>query len=198
MFQTKLYYERDNRGTRQDTEEDALAYWLRERPGLKERPPFVLYKFKSYYDAEKALLTLPFIHKAADTGRLICDRIMAFGCYLSSSGFYEALIAGSDLSLQEFQAIEYVFQMNGGILKNHLEPSASNKNSNYSSGNKMSVRFKEKYTKGNFTYEIYQANSRADAQAFLGDRVVTQKFYYVVVETPEGNFGRDNVGMYQE
>ena len=198
MYNRNQYYERDNRGTRQNSEEEALLYWLNERPGMKERPPFILYKFKSLMDAEKALLTLPFIHKAVDTGRLICDRIMAFGCYSSSSGFYEALIAGSDLTLKEFQTIEFVFQMNGGILKNHLEPSASTNSRNNSSGNKMSVRFKEKYSKGNFTYEIYQANSRADAQAFLGDRVVTQKFYYVVVETPEGNFGRDNMGMYQE
>ena len=87
MYQTNQYYERDNRGTRQDTEEDALAYWLRERPGLKERPPFILYKFKSSYDAEKALLTLPFIHKAADTGRLICERIMAFGCISQAVDF---------------------------------------------------------------------------------------------------------------
>ena len=198
MSQTRQYYERDNRGTRQNTEEEALLYWLRERPRLKERPPFILYRFNSSYEAEKALLTLPIIHKAADTGKLICDRIMAFGYYSTSSGFYEAIIAGSDLTLEEFRVIEYVFQMNGGVLKNHLEPSASIKSTNYSRGNKFSVRFKEKYRKGNYTYEIYQANSRADAQAFLGDKVVTTKLYYIVVETPEGNFGRDKMGMYQE
>ena len=198
MYQNRQYYERDNRGTRQSTQEDATLYWLRERTGMKEKPPFILYKFNSSYAAEKALLSLPIIHKAVDTGKLICDRIMAFGYYPTSSGFYEAVIAGSDLTLEEFRAIEYVFQMNGGMLKSHLEPSASSKSTNYSSGNKSSVRFKEKFKKGNFTYEIYQANSRADAQAFLGDRVVTEKLYYVVVETPEGNFGRDNMGMYQE
>ena len=198
MFQNRIYYERDNRGTRQNTQEDAMLYWLRERPRLKERPPFILYKFKSSYEAEKALLTLPIIHKASDTGKLICDRIMAFGYYLTSNGYYEALIAGSDLTLEEFRAIEYVFQMNGGTLKSHLEPSPSIKPTNYSSVNKSSVIFKKKYKEGKFTYEIYQANSRADAQAFLGDKVVTEKLYYIVVETPEGNFGRDNMGMYEE
>ena len=123
---------------------------------------------------------------------------MSFGYYPISSGFYEAIIAGSDLTLKEFQTIEYVFQINGGALKSHMEPSASIKSTNYSTGNSSSVRFKEKFKKGNYTYEIYQANSRADAQSFLGNRVVTQKLYYVVVETSEGNFGRDNMGMYQE
>ena len=80
----------------------------------------------------------------------------------------------------------------------HLEPSSSINAYNYSSGNKSSVRFKEKFMKGNFTYEIYQGNSKADAQAFLGDKIVSQKNYYIVVETPEGNFGRDKLGMYQE
>lgn len=196
MFQNRQYYERDNRGTRQSTHEDALLYWLRERPGLREKTPFILYKFNSAYEAEKALLTLPIIHKAADTGKLICDRIMAFGYYQTDSGYYEAIIAGSDLTLEEFKVIEYIFQMNGGTLKSHLEPSALKKTTNYSSGN--SVRFKEKYKKGNYTYEIYQANSRADAQAFLGDKVVNEKWYYIVVETPEGNFGRDKMGMYEE
>lgn len=198
MFQNEKYFEKDNRGTRQSTQEEALLYWIRQRPGMKEKSPFILYKFKSAYDAEKALLTLPFIHKALDTGNLICERIMSFGYYPTNNGFYEALIAGSDLTLKEFQVIEYVFQMCGGELKNHLEPSDSVKAYDYSSGNKNSVRFKEKFKKGNFTYEIYEGNSRADAQAFLGDKIVNQSNYYIVVETPEGNFGRDKLGMYQE
>ena len=115
MFKDEKYFEKDNRGTRQSTVEHANSYWIYQRTGMKEKSPFILYIFKSASDAEKALLALPFIHKAIDTGNLICDRIMSFGYYKTNSGFYEALIAGSDLTLKEFQAIEYVFQMCGGI-----------------------------------------------------------------------------------
>ena len=45
---------------------------------------------------------------------------------------------------------------------------------------------------------VYQAPSKADATDFLSTQNITRPAYYVVVETPEGNFGKDKDGLYQE
>jgi len=45
---------------------------------------------------------------------------------------------------------------------------------------------------------VYKASSKTDAMAFLSNLTVDRSSYFVVVETPEGNFGRDINGIYQE
>jgi tetratricopeptide (TPR) repeat protein len=45
-------------------------------------------------------------------------------------------------------------------------------------------------------YEVYYAQDGAVAMAFLSAITVTRKQYYVVVETPEGIFGKDQMGSY--
>jgi hypothetical protein len=45
---------------------------------------------------------------------------------------------------------------------------------------------------------VYQASSKVDAIAFLSKQVVDKPSFYIVVETPEGNFGRDKDGFYEE
>ena len=50
----------------------------------------------------------------------------------------------------------------------------------------------------NNIWVIYKAPSKTDAMSFLSKQTITQPCYYVVVETPEGNFGRDKDGFYQE
>ena len=197
MFE-KQYYEKDNRGNRHDTLEKAHLYWMNQRFCMEKKAPFVLFKFNNPFSAQQALLSLPFIHRALDTGKLICDRVMEFGYYPVDIGIYEAIVCGFDLTYEEFQFTELVFQKFGGVLKNHLEPSRFMKAYDFSNADKTRVKFKTINKKDKFTYEIYEGKTRADAMAFLGDRVVNQKLYYVIVETPEGNFGRDNMGIYEE
>lgn len=65
------------------------------------------------------------------------------------------------------------------------------------------VYIKEKVTKpGLFgttsTYEVYTATNKIDALAFLESREVTQKYYSIVVETPEGNWAKDSESIYEE
>ena len=52
----------------------------------------------------------------------------------------------------------------------------------------------------NFTYEIYKAKSKRAAMCFLArvPEVDIEAQYYVVVETPEGEFGKDTDGIYQD
>ena len=49
---------------------------------------------------------------------------------------------------------------------------------------------------GHDTYEAYQADTAEDAKAFLNGRNIVEQQYYVIVETPEGIFGKDKAGFY--
>ena len=50
----------------------------------------------------------------------------------------------------------------------------------------------------NNIWMIYQAPAKADALEYLSKQEISVPSYYVVVETPEGNFGKDINGLYQE
>lgn len=49
-----------------------------------------------------------------------------------------------------------------------------------------------------YTYEYYRAESPDEALCFLGQTEVTEPNAYVVVETPDGRWGRDKDGVYLE
>lgn len=51
---------------------------------------------------------------------------------------------------------------------------------------------------GQYTYEYYRAGSAEEAKCFLQQTEVTKPLYYVMVETPEGKWGRDKDGMFLE
>ena len=65
-------------------------------------------------------------------------------------------------------------------------------------GNSDNVKFNKKYQEGPFTYECYLAKNKADAMAFFFFNTVGKSLYYIVVDTREGNFGRDINGIYEE
>ena len=199
----KKYYERDNCGSRHDTMAQANGYWMGERFKKEVKPPFTMYSFSSYADGEAALLELPFIHKAADTGKLICDRLMTFGIYEVTSngkpaGLYEALVCGSDLTKEEFLAAEEAFKKHNGKRKNNLEPEEGVKPVRAEDGDAARVRFKENVHDNGYTYKVHTAPKKADALAFLKQQRVNIGKFYIVVETPEGNIGRDINGIYEE
>ena len=60
------------------------------------------------------------------------------------------------------------------------------------------VVFLREDTDGNNIWIIYKAPSKAVAMVFLSRQRIERPSYYVVVETPEGNFGKDKGGIYQE
>ena len=51
---------------------------------------------------------------------------------------------------------------------------------------------------GTAIYRIYKGPDEQSAMAFLKENPVTQELLYLVVETPEGNFCRDLMGVYKE
>jgi ssDNA-binding Zn-finger/Zn-ribbon topoisomerase 1 len=59
-------------------------------------------------------------------------------------------------------------------------------------------KFVRKEQKGNSTYEIYKGTTAEAARAFLATKRVDKPVYYILVETPEGNWGIDVKGIYLE
>ena len=180
-----------------------MGYWLGERPNKAVKPPFTLFSMPSQKSGEEALLELPFIHRASDTGKLICDRIMTYGVYevtenKQPTGTYEALVCGSDLSEAEFEAAEAALEKHGGKRKNALKPEGEVKPVLVENGDPQLVQFKEKLDKGNAVYVVHTAPTKADALAFLQKKKVNKPSFYLVVDTPEGNLGRDINGIYEE
>lgn len=53
-------------------------------------------------------------------------------------------------------------------------------------------------TYNQYTYEYYRANSPEEAKHFLELTEVNRPLYYVMVETPEGKWGRDKDGIFLE
>jgi hypothetical protein len=46
-------------------------------------------------------------------------------------------------------------------------------------------------------YEIWTAPSADSAKEYLNHRTITKQFYYLVVESPEGSWGKDCMGVYR-
>ena len=201
---TKNYYEKHNVGTLYDNYDSVKTFWLAWSL-KKEKPPFIVYTFDSLSNAAQAFLELSFIKRAKDTGNFICLKTYDFGLYLNNEKKYEVLICSRGLSIEDFEEAENTFEKYGGKCKNVKKPSESSKINNDNpkdSENEKTVTFSKKYQTqmlgAIMTYEIYSARNKDIAMAFLKKKPVTEKCYYVVVETPEGNFGRDINGIYQE
>ncbi|MFD4941362.1 hypothetical protein ACFWNT_02215 [Streptomyces sp. NPDC058409] len=60
------------------------------------------------------------------------------------------------------------------------------------------VQFLGTEKKPRATYHVYRGPDRAHALAFLRQAPVKDPYVYVVVETPEGNFGRDLMYLFEE
>ncbi|MDO5826086.1 MAG: hypothetical protein Q4Q22_06880, partial [Methanosphaera sp.] len=197
----QAYYDRDNLGTNHDTVEKATAYWLGERFQSEYKPPFTMYVFDNPKDAEEALLELPYIHKAADTGNLICDEVFIYGYYKVSDNNYEAIVCGKDLTYKEFTQAEEAFEKHGGTRKNNLEPDKNTEKIESSeekpNNGESSVKYRETINRDQFTYECYDADNKNDALEFLKSKDVNQRLYYICVYTPEGDYGKDIDGVYQ-
>jgi HEAT repeat protein/uncharacterized protein YndB with AHSA1/START domain len=198
----ELFYEKDNLGTRQDTTEKAISYWKGRRWQAKKEPdPFVLYTFKTEKDAKAALLELSCIHEAKDTGNLICTETLDFGYYNLGSE-YEAIICGVDLSHELWEIANASFAKHGGIKKNDLEPKLNTKTITTEVPSDDQVIFlREDRVNDAFgltIYRVFKGPNAASAKAFLQKQQVTKKLYFIVVETSEGNYGKDINGIYKE
>lgn len=218
------YFQKDDRGTNHDTLDKASAYWF-ARIGSSKKDPFVVYSFDSEEAAKTALLEVPCIHVAQDTGHLICTETLLYGVYPSEGGKYEAFLCGDDLTHDTWEVAKNSFIKHGGKPKGQgeLEPEksatpAQPAQASQPAGVTFSVGYVPQGEKTDqsgkvtfvredrqmgqmgryYTYRIYKGPDAVSAKAFLDQNPVTQPLYYIVVETPEGNYCRDIQGMYKE
>ena len=199
---TRAYFEKDNLGMSQDTLSKANVYWI-ARTSSAKKDPFILYIFDSEADARLALLELPCIHAAQDTQRLICTEVITYGTYPTEDGHYEAILAGGDLTHQLWEQAKAAFTRHAGKMKNQQEPEsrapAAPPRKAASPDKVKYIREDRKEIHGQMmTYRIHRAPDAASAKAFLEKNPVSRKYYYLIVETPEGNYCRDIDGMYKE
>ena len=200
QIQAKVGYV--NRGMRQDTMSQATAYWMARMQKI-EKEPFTLYTFENCANARAALLELPCIHED-ENGALICSEVLIFGYYLRQDSIYEAIVCGSDLTHELWVQAKASFEKHGGTLKNDLEPTKYAANlPRKSKGDPSKVVFDYEESKpsamgSTATYRIYKGPDAASAKAFLEVNPVNKPMFYIIVETPEGNYGRDIEGMYKE
>lgn len=202
--QARRFTEKDNRGTRQDSVELASSYWI-TRMASPKKEPFLLYTFDDETAARAALLALPCIHIADDSGRLICTEVLFFGYYQTERGQYEAILCGGELTHELWAQAKASFIQHGGRPRGdgELEPPVSRNSAPKAQaprpGQVTFVREEHQSKMGSiFTYQIYQGPDAAAAKTFLEQNPVTKSLYYIIVETPEGTYGRDIQGIYKE
>ena len=196
------FTEKDNKGTRHDTLEIASTYWF-ARVSSPKKDPFVMYTFESEKDAREALLELPCIHVSEDSKKLVCSEVLIFGYYPTEQGKCEALVCGDDLTHELWQQAKESFERHGGLRKNELEPEKrAAPIAQAEPGQPERVVFvredRQQRAGVTMTYRIHKAPDAASAKAFLEQNPVARQFYYIVVETPEGNYCRDIQGIYKE
>jgi hypothetical protein len=90
------------------------------------------------------------------------------------------------------------FSKHNGNKKNDLEPAKTVRPTVSTNGNAHRVTFVRENRDDSAVWMVYTAPSKADAMDFLSRQQINKPLYYVVVETPDGNFGRDKDGIYQE
>jgi hypothetical protein len=197
------FTEYDNLGTRICTMEESVNYW-QVRNISQKFDPFVLYIFDEEIDARNALLELDCIHVAKESGNLICTIPLYFGYYRRDDGKYSAMICGGDLTHELWLNAKDAFTKHNGHRKNDQEPeikdTISTKPLKITSEQVVFVREtrKQGLMGGTMIYRIYRAHDADSAKAFLQQNPVKEKLSYIIVETPEGNYGRDILGIYRE
>lgn len=140
----QLFLERDNVGTHIDSDGKGIAWWVSKGGVIDE--PHIVCKFRDYEKGTQALLNIPCIQQASDTGKLICTEVITFGafCDLTSGGKpvrWAFLLAGKGLSHASWESARDSFERNGGIIVTQKEPSKLVTTSEPQSLDVKSVRF---------------------------------------------------------
>ncbi len=199
---TPSFTERDNLGTRHDSKGIALAYWMGERLNSVRKDPFIIFTFDTTEAARKALLELPCIHIAEDSQKLICTEPLIFG-YYQIEDVFEAVLCGDDLTHELWEQANSSFCKHGGRRKSDQEPTkyAASVPPTSSTEPDEVVFIREERKQGaggTAVYRVHRGPNKASAMAFLQQNPVTAQLVYIVVETPDGNYCRDNLGIYKE
>ncbi len=199
-----IWQEDSNVGTRIESYSQACGLMIRIPP-----EPNLVYIFRSAENAQKALLDLPFIFLASDSGKMISTEIVGFGFYEVGKNLFQAIIVGKGLTYDLWKLAKKSFIDNDGSFYSETEVPQSSPTISPDSDNTLTTNdvvfikeyeeFDDRGGKINLVkYVIYRADNKYQALKWLSQNKVSKNFYYLIIETPEGNFGRDIQGIYQE
>lgn len=188
---------RDNRGTLIKSSDQAFASWQPYQ--FNNYTGSLIVKFANLNDAKNALSKLSFIHLASDKDELIASEVIEYG-YYENYGKYDVVLWGPSFSIEMWEEAKDKLSNSGGNIFSSQEPkiSKSISNENKADSKVEKVKFIKNEQMGDNKYKIYSAPSKQAAMDFLQNNPVTESFFYVIVETPEGNYARDIQGIYRE
>ena len=210
--------EADNLGTRCETQDRGETYFITLTQ--KDPEPIIFYFFDNKDNATKALSNVSCIAVADDSGKLICTDILTFGVFpavdTDDSLTWGALLAGKNLTYDVWVETQKSFKNFGGRMRREDKPIKSSptkqKKDSDSRSVKCSDKQRDKVRKNNKvkfshninladnggigTKNIYKAPSKDVALKYLKSKNITEPYYYVEIETPDGWFGKDKDGTY--
>lgn len=115
------------------------------------------------------------------------------------------MIKGSGLNLKWFKQAKSGIESHGGVVRNFEEPKGEIEKEiiDDSKPDVSKVKYVREDRKPSpmdpnieSVYRVYSAPDEASAQEFLKNNPVSEDLLYLVVETPNGWFGRDKMGIY--
>ena len=197
--------EADNLGTRLETQSRGEAYFV--TLFQKDPEPIIFYFFDNKETATQALSEVSCIALADDSRKLICTDILTFGVFPAvdndDSPTWGALLAGKNLTEDLWQETQECFEIHGGRMRREdypLESTASmpkkgeeNKNDKVTFCHDINLAD----TGGTGTKKIYEAPNKTVALDFLKSKNISESFYYIEIETPDGWVGKDKDGVYE-
>ena len=110
------YKESDNLGTRHDTFQQAVAWWMSMM--TTDKGAYLVYTFPNESSARKALLATTIVHEADRSKKLIATKPVVFGYYRRDDGVWEAELVGKSLTTDLWNTTRDAFRNNGGSRKN--------------------------------------------------------------------------------
>ena len=174
--------EEDNIGTRVDSGAKSIGWYVRQKKrGVND--PILMYAFKNENDAVEAMLELPYIHQAADTGRLVCTEPIYFGALLMEEDgiSWLAVVGGSLITSSAWHAAKQSFEEHGGsriwarpplVDVSRSQPPTTPIDDQVSEELASDVtKVETRQVPGDFgetwTYDVYRAGTKQTALAFL-------------------------------
>jgi len=185
------------------TPAEAEEFWEAAHSN-KAEVKHVAFRFPDIETAHRALQQLSYVEPTADEMRFACEFPITFGCYPLDDGAV-AFVGGTTLSVSMWrEALDRWSRLPEAEqyrISSPPEPTVRLPDPASLSGPaaEVSVVQERPGTGDDYShYTICHGPSREAALAFLRRVEVTAPGEYVVVETPEGHWGRDWQGIYRE
>jgi ankyrin repeat protein len=194
-----------NLGTFFDNHTDSKNLWL--ALSLNEITPYIIGEFNSYRKARKALLAPNFMRKGDEQKQIICTEPFNYGFFKHPLGKWRIFVQGKTFSYYDFIEVKKAITINNGKIWQEEEPEHNdilnkNKDTEKEIDTKNVIFDREQKQVASWdpsiinTYMVYKGPNKETALEFLKNETVSKSQIYIVVETPDGKFCKDKMGMY--